>query len=142
MMIDAPLPAGIRCGTDTATVFITPMRSTSTGVLEVHRLGVPHGQRQNPGIGHHRCQLAELGNALAEGLIELLAVAHVGLDCHAAPARFLDDPLGLHEIVPAGHRIRVGLDVLADVNGDDIRALSGLQRRVSSPLTAAGPRDE
>ena len=88
-------------------------------------------------------ELAQLGDALTPtALSQLLAVAHVGLDRYAAPARLLDDRLVSMRSSQLAMGIRVGLDVLAYVDSDDVRALSGLKRRVSSSLTAAGARDE
>ena len=69
-----------------------------------------------PALAHDRGQLAEFGDSLVQGVGELLAVADVGLDRHAAPALLLDELLGVHEVVLTGHRVRVGLDVLADVD--------------------------
>src|ERR1035438_9635550 len=84
----------------------------------------------------------ELGHTLSEGVSHLLALAHVGLHGDALAALLLDEALGLHEVVPAGHRIEVRLDVLADVDGDDLRPLAGLLDRVGSPLTATRTRYE
>ena len=142
MTIDAPLPAGVRCGTATATVFMTPMRSTSTASWKSNGSGVTHGHGQDPGVGHDRRQVAQLGQALVQGFGELLALPNVGLDHHAGPALLLDEALRLTRSSQLDMGYGFGLDVLADVDGDDVRAFARLQHRVCTTLAAACAGDE
>ena len=44
--------------------------------------------------------------------------------------KLFDEPHGLVEILGTGERVFVGLDVLAQVHGDDVGALGGEQPRV------------
>src|SRR3981189_1334218 len=58
-----------------------------------------------------------------------------------ALALLLAEPGGLVEILRASQRVFVGLDVRAQVNGDDVGAFGRQHSRVRATLTARGPTD-
>ena len=92
------------------------------------------GQRTDAGVGDHDVELAELGDTAIDRGGQRRAVADVGdLGVHAL-AFLLDQPGGLVEVLRPRERILVGLDVLADVHGDDVGALGGKQSvRATAP---------
>ena len=138
-MIDAP--SG-RCGIATATVFITPSRSTSLASTNPIGSGLTHRHRQDAGVGDDDVDLAEVGHARLDRVAQFVALAHVGDPCHDPAARLLDRTLGLGEVVGRRQRIRVGRDVATDVDGDDVGALPGHRDRVRAALAARRAGDE
>ena len=88
------------------------------------------GHRADACIGDHDVELAELGDAPIDRRGQRRTVADVGDLGERALALLLDQPGGLVEILGPRERVLVGLDVLADVHGDDVGALGGQQPRV------------
>jgi hypothetical protein len=71
-----------------------------------------------------------------------VALADVGDPRHHPAADSLDRPLGLSQVVGGGQRVRVGRDVAADVDGDDVGALPRHRDRVCPTLPARRAGDE
>jgi hypothetical protein len=94
------------------------------------------------GVGDHDVKLAELGDAAVDRLHQLRPLAHVGLHRDHPAVQRLDQAGGLLQVVRAGQVVGQTVDVVADVDGDDVRALLGQPDRVAPPLAAAGPGDE
>jgi amidase len=78
-----------------------------------------HGR--DAGVRQHDVDRADLGDALLKRPPELGFVAYVGLRGEDAPVERLDLLGGLGEIVGGGHRVGHGVDLPADVHGDDVR---------------------
>ncbi len=83
------------------------------------------GQRTDAGIGHHDVEMAELGYTSIDRRGQRRAVTDVGDLGVRALALLLDQPGCLVEVLGPRERILVGLDVFADVDGDDVGALGG-----------------
>ncbi len=103
----------------------------------LHRWLAFHGG--DTGLGHDDVDLAELGQAGVERLLELAGLADIGLRGDDAAARLLDEARGLFEILRCGQRIADGVEVLAQVDGDDVGALFGEPDRVAATLPRAAP---
>ena len=108
---------------------MTPTRSTSTASTNACG-GRPGGHRADAGIGDHDVELAELGDAAIDRRRQRRAVADVGDLGERALALLLDQPRRLVEVLGPRERVLVGLDVRADVHGDDVGALGGEHPRV------------
>ena len=57
-------------------------------------------------------------------------------------AGFLDEPRGFVEILGRRHRVTDGVDVAAQVDGDDVGAFLGQPHRVTAALAARRAGDE
>ena len=102
MMIDDPLGSW---GNVTATVFITPSRSTSVASTNCIGSWLAHGHRQDARVGDDDVDLAEVGHAGLDRVAQLVALAHVGDPRHDTAAELLDRALRLGEIVGRRERI-------------------------------------
>jgi hypothetical protein len=111
-------------------------------VHKVHRLRIAHGHGQDAGVGHHDVEVAKLGQARVDCRLELIAVAHVGLAAHDPPAELLDHGHGLRQVFLGGQRVRVRLDLLADVDRDDVGALFRKPHGVAASLPACRSGDQ
>ena len=100
------------------------------------------GHRADTGIGDHDVEVTELGHAAIDRRRQGRAVADVGDLGVSALAFLLHQPGCLVEILRPCERILVGLDVLADVHGDDVGALGGQQSCMRPPLTSRGSADQ
>ena len=140
MMIDAPLGrwgSGDRDGVHHAE------QVDVGGVDEVHRVELlAERHRQDARVGHDDVEPAEVGDAGLERVAQLMTLADVGDLGEHATAEFLDRPLDVGEIVGGGERVRVRVDVPADVDDDDVGTLFGHRERVRAALTARSTRDE
>jgi hypothetical protein len=87
-------------------------------------------------------ELAEFGQSALQSRLQPRGVADVGLRNHYSLTGFLDQPRGLVEILPGGHRVADGVDVAADVDRDDVGALLGQPDGVTPALATARSRDE
>ena len=113
------------------------------GVDEVHRIELfSECHRQNARVGHDDVELAEIGDAGLERVAQLVSLADVGDPGEHAAAEFLDRPLDLGQVVGRCQRVRVGVDVPADVDDDDVGALPGHRERVRTSLTTGPTCDE
>ena len=92
-------PPSAMCGSATATVFITPRRSTSVGVDEVGSLRISQGHGEDAGVGDDDVEPSEIGNACLDRVAQLGPLAHVGLAGHDAAAKLLDRSLGLCQVL-------------------------------------------
>ncbi len=86
--------------------------------------------RENPGIGQHEVDPAELGNTVGDDLLQPAEVAHIRLLGDDAPAGFLDEVDGLVEVLAGRHRVRDAVDLSAQIDGDHVGALLGEPDRV------------
>jgi hypothetical protein len=99
--------------------------------------GVP-----DAGVGHDDVQPAQLRHPVVNRRLQRVVVAHVGLRGDDAPVQRLDLLDGLRQVLGRRHRERDALELLADVHGDDVRALLRQPHRVAAALAASRPRDE
>ena len=90
-----------------------------------------------PALATTMSSFAELGDAAVDRSRQGGAVADVGDLGVRALAFLLDQPRSLVEVLGPRERILVGLDVLADVDGDDVGTFGGEQ---SAHATAPDPR--
>ena len=97
---------------------------------------------QDPRIGEHEVDSAQFGDAVGHRGLEPFEVADVALFGDDAAARFLDEVDRLVEVLRAGHRIRHGGHLLAQVERDDVRALFGKPDRVRTTLPPCRAGDE
>ena len=113
------------------------------GVDEMHRVELlAERHRQDARVGDHDVEPAEVGDAGLQRVAQLVALADVGDPGDDAAAEFLDRPLDVGEVIGCGKRVRVGVDVAADVDDDDVGAFLGHGERVRASLTASPTRDE
>ena len=108
-------------------------------VLGVRRGG---GHRHDAGVGHDDVEAAEVRHSGIERFAQLGPLAHVGLLRHDATPALLHEPFGFGQVLGRRQRVAIGLDVVADVDGDDVRPLLCHADGVGPPLAAAGARDE
>ena len=94
------------------------------------------------GVGHHDVELAELGDPAVDRFHQLRPLAHVGLHRDHPAVQGLDQAGGLLQVVRACQVVGETVDVVADVDRDDVRALLRQPHRVTPPLAAGGPGDE
>ena len=111
-------------------------------VLEVNRVWISHCHGKNSRIGANCGESTEFLDALCQCVGKLLSVAHVSLEGQALPTRFFYECLGLLKIVPTRHWIRVGLNVLTNVDGDDVGTLAGLLDGMRPALSSTGTRNK
>ena len=99
-------------------------------------------ERADAGVGTHDVEVAELGDALVDGRLQLVAVTDV---------RFADDDPAIELLDHAGRllrsdiarqRIAVRRDVLADVDGDDVGTLGRELHGVAAALATSGASDK
>ena len=88
------------------------------------------GQRADAGIGDHDVEATELGHTSIDRRGQRRAVTDVGDLGVRALSLLLHQPGGLVEVLGPREGILVGLDVLADVDGNDVGALGGKHPRV------------
>ena len=110
------------------------------GVHEVHGVRGAHGH--DPGVGHDDVEVAELADTLFEDRLQLVPVANIGLAGDDPAAVVLDRLRRLFQILRRGQRVQVGLDLLADVDGDDVGALLGEADGMAAALSACRSGDE
>lgn len=89
-------------------------------VDEIARLRLSQRHGKDAGIGDHDIEVAEIRKARLDGCAQLIAFAHVGLDRQDAAATVLDQLGRLVQILRGRQRIRVRLDVFANVDRDDV----------------------
>jgi hypothetical protein len=93
-------------------------------------------------VRRHDVELAELGDAVVNRLLEGAEVTDVGLDGDDPAVERLDLAGGLGEVLRGRHRVRHGGDLAGDVDRDDVGAFGGQAHRVAAPLPAGGPGDQ
>jgi hypothetical protein len=138
-MIDPP-PLASRCGIETNSVFQTPVRLVSIVSRQSHL--VPGLDGADARVGADDVELAELGDARVDRLLERAQVAHVGLAGDDPPVKRLDRLDRLGQVGFGAHAIAHGVVVGEDVDRDDVGALLGQPDRVTAALTAARAGDE
>ena len=77
-----------------------------------------------------------------DGGLQLRPLPHVGLDRDDPAVVLLDQAGGLLQVIRRGERVTDGLDIMAQVDGDDVRAFFREPHRVAAALAARGARDE
>jgi hypothetical protein len=106
----------------------------------LHRRGALHGG--DAGLGDDDVEVAQLGDPVVQRLLERSGVSHVDLGGDRLAARLLDVLGGLLEVFRPGQRVAHGVDVGADVDGDDVGAFLGQPDGVAAALTARCAGDE
>jgi hypothetical protein len=105
---------------------------------------VDHGRRQygrptlhagDSGLRDHDVKPAELRNPVLQGRAQLRGIAHVCLGDHRALA-------GLLDVLGCRHGVTDGVDVTAQVDGDDVGAFLGQPHRAAGTLPARRGGDE
>ena len=137
-MIDAP---ACRCLRLACTRLSTPTRSTSTASANACG-GRPAVSGQMPALA---TTMSRWPNSATPRSIAADSAARSrtsAISVYDALPFLLDQPGGLVEVLGPGQRVLVGLDVLADVDGDDVGALGGEQLRVRPALTPRGSADQ
>ena len=129
-MIDAP---ACRCLRLACTRLSTPTRSTSTASTNACG-GRPAVSGQMPALATTMSRWPNSATPAIDRGGQRRAVADVGDLGVRALALLLDQPGGLVEVLGPRERVLVGLDVFADVHGDDVGALGGQQSaRATAP---------
>ena len=126
----------------TATAFITPIRSTSVASTKSDRVGVAHRHRQDAGVGARRCRGGRARRRPSSRASRSWSRSRTSALLATIRGQRLDQADGLGEVLRGGQRVRVRLDLLADVDGDDVGALLGQPDGVAAALTARGAGDE
>ena len=142
MTIDPP-PAARRWGMAALTVCHTPVRLTS--IMSCQACSVRSSARPKltiPALAHHDVEPAEPGHAVGERRLQRVVVADVDLRGDDPPVERLDRLDRLGQVVRYRHRVRDGVDLRGDVDGDDVGALFGEPHRVTAALTPGDPGDE
>ena len=137
-MIDAP---AFRCFMLACTRFMHADQVHVDGVDERLRRQA-RGQRTDARVGDDDVELPELGDAAVDRCRQGGAVADIGDLGVRTPAFLLYQPRRLVEVLGPGERILVGLDVCADVDGDDVGTFCGEQLRVRSALSPRRTTDQ
>src|SRR5271154_3614227 len=86
-------------------------------------VGGPH--RDDAGVGHDDVQPAELTNPIVHRALQRRTVPHVGLRRVNVTAYRLDFLYRLVEVVKCGQWVRDGVDIGANIDGDDIHPTLG-----------------
>ena len=102
---------------------------------------LPRG-RQDPRVGEHEVDPAELGHPFGHDGLEPLEIADVGVFGHDAAPGLLDQVHGLVEILGCRHRVRDAVDLVAQIHRDDVGSLFGEPNRVCASLTPRRAGDE
>jgi hypothetical protein len=97
-------------------------------------------QRADAGVGHHDVEASELLDPVGDRLPHRRTFAHVDHDRVCADALLLDQSSGLVEVLGPRERVRVALDVRADVQCDDARAVRGEIHRMRTTPAARRAR--
>ena len=98
-------------------------------------------QRADAGVGDHDVEVAEFGDAPVDRGRQCRPVPDVGDRGDDALTLLLDETSGFVEVFRPGQWVLVGLDVLAEIHGDDVGALGGEHARVRTSLTTRGSTD-
>ena len=85
------------------------------------------GERGDPGVGHHNVEPSQLRDARVDRGGQRGAVADVGHSDVRPATFFFDEARGFLEVVEPCQRILIRLDVGAEIETNDVRALRGEQ---------------
>ena len=109
-----------------------------------HKSGVGDGyrQRRDPRVGEHDIEATQFLQAAIQGGGECIEVTNVGLVGHDATVLPLDQAHRLIKIGCTGKGIGDGIDVLAQVHGDDVHASLGQGHGVRASLPASRTGDK
>ena len=99
-------------------------------------------EREDPGVGHHNVEAAQLGDAVVDGRRQRVQVAHVRLPNDGAPPGPLNQLDRLVEVVVRCEVVVQARYVLTDVHADDVSATASQSQRVTSTLCACDSCDE
>ena len=99
-------------------------------------------QSNDAGVRDHDVQAAELGESVGHHLFDGVGVAHVGLTGDDASALLLDELDGLVKILGTGIGVVDGIDVTADVERNDVRAVRRESHRMRATLASSRSGDE
>ena len=137
-MIEAP---ACRCGSAAWTALMMPIplvSNTSAQACSGCSLFWP----MTPALATTMSSLPSSAIPRSIAATQLRPLAHVGLHRDHPAVQRLDQAGGLLQVVRAGQVVGQAVDVVADVDGDDVRALLRQPHRVAAALTAGGPGDE
>ena len=112
------------------------------GVVPGLQLVARGEHRHDASVGQHDVDGAELGEPGIVDALDVVSVAHIADLGHDPAADLLDEVDGLVEVVPGGHGVEDGGDLVAEVHGDDGGALFGQADSVRTPLPVGRSRDE
>jgi hypothetical protein len=101
-------------------------------------------EREDARVRDDGVEATQLRHALVHGMLQCLGVAHVGLRGHDPPVAFLYLPYRLVEVLMRGSGVEGphAVDLRAEVDSDDVRALLGEPDRVAAPLSSCRAGDE
>jgi hypothetical protein len=137
----AALPRRHDGGMATCAVSNVPVRMTS--MQSCHFCGVRSSTwLVDARVGAHDVEPAELVDARGDRRGEAVVVPDVDLAGDDPPVELLDLGGGLGEVLLGAERVVGRRDRLADVEGDDVRALLRQPDRVGPALAARGPHDQ
>src|ERR1700729_858554 len=86
--------------------------------------------------------MAELADTLLQHGLELVPVPDIGLPGDDAAAEVLDRLRRFLQVLRGGQGVQVGLDLLADVDGDDVGTFLGQPDGMAPALAACRSGDE
>ena len=99
-------------------------------------------RRSDARVGQHDVDTTQLLQAAVEGDRKSIQVTNVGLAGHDATALFLDQAHRLVEIGRTGEGVRDGVDVFAQVHGDDVHPVFSQGHGVRASLPPSRTSDE
>ena len=134
-------PSG-RCGIVTATVFITPSRSTSLASTNAIGSGLPIAIGRMPALATTMSILPRSARPASTRPADSWRSRTSATLAPLGRPISLTEPLRLGEIVRRRQRVRVRRDLPADVDGDDVGAFPGHRDRVCPALTSRRAGDE
>jgi hypothetical protein len=103
---------------------------------------VQRPEAEDPRVGGDDVQPPELGHTVVQRRLHRSVVAHVGLDGHDPAVQRLDLLDRFRQVGRGRHRVRHAGDLIAEVDGDDVRSLLRQPDRVAAALAARRAGDE
>lgn len=95
-----------------------------------------------PAFANNCVNFAEVGQPGLDRVAQFVALADIGDPRHYPATESFDRPLGFGQIIRRRKRVRIRLDLAADVDGNDVGAFVCHRDRMSATLTTSRTGDE
>ncbi len=118
----------------------TPRKSTSNASTKPCT-GTVGAERGDSGVGDDHVEPAEFGDGATEYVSQLGTIANVGLSNNDSPSLVLDEASGRVQVSLGRERARIGGDIAADIERDDVGTRGGHVQRMAAALSAGRTGD-